>query len=100
MEKDTPPEILTPVNVRKSETVEESLGISDARFTHLGFIMDDIFSKKTTKAEALLAIANNATLSDIEKTYLGYKLHERIVNITITNSVPSIFGGIIKKRLR
>lgn len=86
------------INVRTSTTIEAALGISDARFIHLGWVIDDIWSKKPTKAEALLAIANSKGLTDIEKTYMGFKIHERLVNLTASN-IP-VLGGLIQRRLR
>lgn len=86
------------INVRTAETVEEALGISDTRFRHLGWVIDDIWSKKPTKAEAILAVANTSGLTDIEKTYLGWKIHERLTNISAQN-IP-LFGGLLRKRLK
>jgi hypothetical protein len=86
------------INVRTSATVEEALGISDARFQQLGWIIDDIWSKKPTKAEAILALANAPGLTDTEKVYMGWKTHERLANLQAAN-IP-LFGGIIRKRLK
>jgi hypothetical protein len=98
MEKGLSTEDATPVNVRTSLTIEEALGISDTRFMHLGFIIDDIWTRKLTKAEALFFVANHKDLSDIEKTYLGFKIHERIAVLSLKN-IP-ILGGLINRRLR
>jgi len=86
------------INVRTAMTVEEALNISDARFRELGWIIDEIWSKKPTKAEAILAVANTKGLTDIEKTYLGWKVHERLANLTAQN-IPFL-GGLIRKRLQ
>lgn len=88
----------TPVNIRDSLTIEEALGISDTRFMHLGFVMDDIWARKLTKAEALFFVANHKDLSDIEKTYLGFKIHERIVALTLRR-VPFL-GNFMTTRLK
>lgn len=86
------------INVRTSATVEEALGISDIRFRQLGWLIDDIWSKKPTKAEAILALANSDGLTDIEKVYMGWKIHERLANLQAAN-IP-LLGGIIRKRLK
>lgn len=82
-DKIVPNDVIIPINIGKSTTIEEALGISPTRFMQLGFIMDDIWTKKLSKAEALFYIANLDKISDIEKTYLGFKLNERIVNICL-----------------
>ena len=71
------------INIRKPQTVEEALGISDNRFQHLGFIMDDVWTKHPTAAEALNDIASRPGLTDAEKAYMGYKLHDRICRTKI-----------------
>lgn len=72
------PDVFVPSDIGKTISVENGIGISDNRFTHLGFIMNDIIERHTRKDEALLAIASNPDLTTIEKTYMGYKLYERI----------------------
>lgn len=84
-------DIIGIVNPRECESVEEALGISDARHKHLGFIFDDVFEKSPTLAEALLAISNTPGLSSTETTYLGYKLFDRIAR----HRIP--FWGLISK---
>jgi hypothetical protein len=89
------PEIINP---RESKTIEEALGISEKRFMQLGFIMDDIWSSNKTRGEALFSLSNDSRLTFTEKTYMGYKLSERIHSITgkrksITGSISRLLGG-------
>lgn len=80
------------------ETLEAALGIDDLRFQKLGFIMDDIWNKRGTKAESMLAIINNPDLTESEKVYLAYKLKERIDRY-IAKKVPFV-GTTIARQMQ
>lgn len=82
------------INIRESKTIEEALGISETRFMQLGFIMDDIWNSDKTRGEVLFDLSNDTRLSPTEKTYMGYKLSERINSIT--GSRKSLTGGIVR----
>jgi len=89
------PEIINP---RESKTIEEALGISEKRFMQLGFIMDDIWNSNKTRGEALFALSNDLRLTQTEKTYMGYKLSERINSImgkrkSLTGSISRLITG-------
>lgn len=89
------PEIINP---RESVTIEEALGISEKRFMQLGFIMDDIWKSNKTRGEALFALSNDSRLTFTEKTYMGYKLSEKINNVmrsrkSLTGAITRLIGG-------
>lgn len=70
----------TTANVRESATVEDALGImrGSPRHTKLMWMLDEIMHIKRKKAEAILAISELKDVTDLEKTYLGYMLMQRI----------------------
>ncbi len=72
--------VIIPANSQdKTKSVEDVLGISLKRMGELSFIVvEDIIPCKT-KAEALLAIGNRRDMTDIEKTYCGYKMYEYLL---------------------
>jgi|WetSurMetagenome_2_1015567.scaffolds.fasta_scaffold1214437_2 hypothetical protein len=79
------------INLRDSETIEEALGIDKRRFKKLGVIMNKICKENPSKAEGIMAIANHPELTDLEKTYMGFKLYEVCLADIVSNTLAGLF---------
>lgn len=85
----------TTTNIRDAAMVEDALGIMyrSPRHQKLIWMLDEIMHTKVRKAEAILAISELKDVSDLEKTYLGYMLMQRIFILKVPFGAK-IIGGI------
>jgi hypothetical protein len=66
-------------NLRDPGKLEDILGITQKRHQELSWIVEDICKVKATKAEAVVAIANEKA-TDVEKVFMGYILCQYLIS--------------------